>query len=63
LFSAGSPFYHAVLDGRRATASGEGLEQVIVNRSTSFDVKAKSVGGEAELEVAIQSEEKFHKSV
>jgi len=53
-YYTGSPFFHAVLDGRRATASGEGLEHIIANRPTSFDVKTKSVGGEAELEVFVR---------
>jgi len=51
----GSPFSMTVLDGSKATASGDGLIRVYANTLTSFDVNTRAVGGEAELEVRITS--------
>ncbi len=49
---AGSPFYCALVDGRKATASGDGLTHVPTSRPAYFNVHTSGVG-EAELEVQV----------
>lgn len=51
----GSPFPAPVLDGSLATACGQGLGRVKACQATKFDVVAKAVGGEADLDVMITS--------
>ena len=52
----GSPFYHAIIDGSRATASGPGLKLVAANKATYFDVYTQGISGEAPLQVNITGE-------
>ena len=42
-----------VIDGSKATASGEGLGKVKANQLTSFDVVTNNVNADAALEVGI----------
>ena len=51
---AGSPFTMPVIDGRKATASGECLCGVVVaNKPCSFDINTRMVNGDGPLYVAI----------
>jgi len=57
VFTAGSPFYHSVVDGRSASASGAGLDRIITHRSTSFNVLTSTVGADAYLDVTVQGKQ------
>jgi len=52
--NTGSPFSLSIMDGGRATASGDGLgSNIIANKLASFFVNTKMVCGDAELVVVI----------
>jgi uncharacterized protein YprB with RNaseH-like and TPR domain len=56
LYFAGSPFYHCIIDGSRATASGQGLNHVSTNRMAYFDVRTNGLtGADVTVNVVCQS--------
>ena len=54
-FSTGSPFYASILDGSKASASGDGLRSVPAGRPALFDVHTQGVGGDASCNVTVIS--------
>jgi len=54
ILSAGSPFAIPVIDGRKATVSGECLGEVTVaNKPCYFDISTRMVNGDGPIFVAI----------
>ena len=51
----GSPFYCAIVDGTKATASGDGLRYVPANKAAYFNVHTRDVG-DAEVSVRIKGQ-------
>lgn len=55
LLCAGSPFYCALIDGKKATATGDGLKKCARGKTGRFHVDTVDVG-EAELLVTMLCE-------